>query len=133
MQNTTRQTYEKTHQTSSFMRARSNTAFDTRRRLVTLATCLPSKDELAFDHRRTSYVSWMKRYYFFIVVFLCVFFLLPLFLSSSLSLALPDRITISLEIILLSLYSFVDIEIIIVEIKLKQQKKNLEEKRTFFY
>ena len=69
------------HQTSSFMRARSNTGFDTGRRLVRLATCLPSEYELAIDHRRTSYVSWMKRYYFFIRVFLfffCLSFSLPL-------------------------------------------------------
>lgn len=46
------------------MRARSNTEFDTRRRLVTLATCLPSQNELAFDRQRTSHVSWIKRYYF---------------------------------------------------------------------
>jgi hypothetical protein len=52
------------------MRARSNTELDTRRYTVTLATCLPSQDELVFDHRRTSYVSWIKRYYFSILGFL---------------------------------------------------------------
>ncbi|CAF0826342.1 unnamed protein product [Adineta ricciae] len=44
------------------MRARSNTAVDARRRLVTLATCLPCQNELAFDRHRTSYVSWLKRH-----------------------------------------------------------------------
>ena len=97
------------------MRARSNTEFDTRRRLVTLATCLPSQNELAFDRQRTSYVSWIKRYYFFILGFL--FF------------SLPYRITISLEIILLSLYLFVDIRIIL-KIKKKEKKR---ETRHFYY
>jgi len=52
------------------MRARSYKVLDTRRRLITLATCLPSQNELDFHPHRTSYVSWMKRYYFFILVFL---------------------------------------------------------------
>ena len=69
-----------TSKTSSFMRARSQTEFDTCRRLVTLATCLPSQDELVLDHQRTSHVSWIKRYYFFILA--CLFF----FFSRTLSL-----------------------------------------------
>jgi hypothetical protein len=52
------------------MRARSNTELDGRRRLVTLATCLPSQNELAFDDQRTFHVSWIKRYYFFILGFI---------------------------------------------------------------
>jgi len=92
------------------MRARSNTELDTRRYTVTLATCLPSQDELVFDHRRTSYVSWIKRYYFSILGFL--FFLFPY------------RITISLEIILLSLYFLVDIRIITEKIKEKEKRRN---------
>jgi hypothetical protein len=98
------------------MRARSNTELDTRQRLVTLAICLPSQNELAFDHQRTSHVSWIKRYYFFSLGFLFFF--------------LPYQITISLEIILLSLYLFVDIRIIIVKIKKREKKK---QKRHFYY
>jgi hypothetical protein len=62
------------------MRARSNTELDTRQRLVTLATCLPSQNELAFDHQRTSHVSWIKRYYFFILGFLFFILIESLFL-----------------------------------------------------
>ena len=47
------------------MRARSNTESDTRQRLITLPTCLPTQNELVLDRQRTSYVSWIKRYYFF--------------------------------------------------------------------
>ncbi len=55
------------------MQVRSNTEFNSRRRLITLATCLPSQNELAFDRQRTSHVSWIKRYYFFILGFLFFF------------------------------------------------------------
>ncbi len=103
------------------MRTRSNTEFDTRRRLVTLATCLPSQNELAFDRQRTSYVSWIKRYYFFSLPF-------------SFFVSLPYRITISLEIILLSLYLFVDIRIIIIiKRRRRRRKKRKKNKRHFYY
>jgi len=58
------------------MQVRSNTEFNSRRRLITLATCLPSQNELAFDRQRTSHVSWIKRYNFFILGFLFFFFLI---------------------------------------------------------
>lgn len=100
------------------MRARSNTELDTRQRLVTLATCLPSQNELAFDRQRTSHVSWIKRYYFLQPEFSFFF--------------LPYQITISLEIILLSLYLFVDIRIITVKIKRKKKKRKKGIFITFF-
>jgi len=82
------------------MRARSQTELDTPRRqhLLALVTCLPNANELALNRRRTSYVSWMKRYYFF-----------------------SYRIRMSHEIILLSLYLFVDIRIRIIVTKQRQR------------
>jgi hypothetical protein len=51
------------------MRARSHTELDTRQRLASLATFLPSQNELNIDHQRTGYVSWIKRYYFHLFPF----------------------------------------------------------------
>ena len=99
------------------MRARSKTELDTRRRLVTLSTCLPSEDELVFDHRRTSYLSWMKRYYFFILISVCFF--------SSLSNHYFSR-----DYPFITLYLFVDIRIRI--IKLKRKKKKRQTTRDIF-
>lgn len=85
------------------MRARSQTELDTpsQQRLLALVTCLPNAAELALNRRRTSYVSWMKRYYFF-----------------------SYQITMSPEIILLSVHLFVDTRIRI--IAKRKDKENVE-------
>ncbi len=44
------------------MRARSHTELNTSQRLVSLASYLPSRNELDIDPQRTGYISWMKRY-----------------------------------------------------------------------
>jgi len=62
------------------MRARNCTVLNTRRRLITLATCLPSQNELDFHPHRTSYISWMKRYYFLYPGFSSLFLIESLFL-----------------------------------------------------